>query len=101
MHVLDRADKAKHAIGESCADSFPGWSVNKGPEIGVFVGMAAVDMAEIRGRFDGDLTLRKQLVIRATGQVSVKIRYGKRSIEEGGELSGNIGAIGAAPVPAD
>lgn len=66
-------------------------------EIGAFVGKAGVDTAEIRGRFDGELTVRKQLVIRATGHVSGKIRYGKLSIEEGGELSGDIGAIGAAP----
>lgn len=67
-------------------------------EVGVFVGNAAVDMAEIRGRFDGELTVRKQLVIRATGHVSGKIRYGKLSIEEGGELSGDVGAIGPAQV---
>jgi len=69
-------------------------------EIGVFDGKAAVDMAEIRGRFDGELTVRKQLVILATGHVSGKIRYGKLSIEEGGELSGDIGAIGPAPASA-
>jgi cytoskeletal protein CcmA (bactofilin family) len=70
-------------------------------EIGVFVGKAAVDMAEIHGRFDGELTVRKQLVIRATGHVSGKIRYGKLSIEEGGELSGDIGTIGPTQVSAD
>jgi cytoskeletal protein CcmA (bactofilin family) len=70
-------------------------------QIGEFVGKAAVDMAEIRGRFDGELTVRKQLVIRATGHVSGKIRYGKISIEEGGELSGDIGALGPAPVSAE
>lgn len=70
-------------------------------EIGEFVGKAAVDTAEIRGRFDGELTVRKQLVIRATGHVSGKIRYGKLSIEEGGELSGDIGAIGPVPVSTD
>jgi len=70
-------------------------------EIGEFVGKAAVDMAEIRGRFDGELTVRKQLVIRATGHVSGKIRYGKLSIEEGGELSGDIGALGPAAVSPD
>jgi cytoskeletal protein CcmA (bactofilin family) len=70
-------------------------------EIGVFEGKAAVEMAEIRGRFDGELTVRKQLVIRATGHVSGKIRYGKLSIEEGGELSGDIGAIGPAPASPD
>lgn len=70
-------------------------------EIGVFVGKAAVDMAEIHGRFDGELTVRKQLVIRATGHVSGKIRYGKLSIEEGGELSGDIGAIGPTQASPD
>ncbi len=70
-------------------------------EIGEFAGKAAVDTAEIRGRFDGELTVRKQLVIRATGHVSGKIRYGKLSIEEGGELSGDIGAIGPLPAASD
>jgi len=66
-------------------------------EHGVFVGKAGIDVAEIRGRFEGELTVRKQLVIRATGHVSGKIRYGKVSIEEGGELSGDVAAIGAVP----
>jgi cytoskeletal protein CcmA (bactofilin family) len=65
-------------------------------ENGVFIGKVGIDIAEIRGRFDGELTARKQLVIRATGRVSGKIRYGKVAIEEGGELSGDIGAIGDA-----
>jgi cytoskeletal protein CcmA (bactofilin family) len=67
-------------------------------EIGVFVGKAAVDTADINGCFEGELTVRRQLVIRATGHVSGKIRYGKLSIEEGGELSGEVGAIGPATV---
>jgi cytoskeletal protein CcmA (bactofilin family) len=62
-------------------------------EHGVFVGKAGIDVAEIRGRFEGELTARKQLVIRATGRVSGKVRYGKVAIEEGGELSGDIAAL--------
>jgi len=62
-------------------------------EHGVFVGKAGIDIAEIRGRFEGELTARKQLVIRATGKVSGKVRYGKVAIEEGGELSGDIAAL--------
>jgi cytoskeletal protein CcmA (bactofilin family) len=64
-------------------------------EHGVFVGKVGIDIAEIRGRFEGELTARKQLVIRSTGRVSGKIRYGKVAIEEGGELSGDIGGIAA------
>jgi cytoskeletal protein CcmA (bactofilin family) len=63
---------------------------------GVFCGTAGIDVAEIHGRFEGELTARKQLVIHATGKVSGKIRYGKLTIEEGGELSGDIGALTAA-----
>jgi len=70
-------------------------------EIGEFIGKAVVDSAEIRGRFDGELTVRKQLLICATGHVSGKIRYGRLAIEEGGELAGDIGAIGQAPVSPD
>ena len=64
-------------------------------QVGEFIGKAAVDSAEIRGRFDGELTARRQLVIRSTGRVSGKVRYGKLSIEEGGELAGEVEAIGA------
>lgn len=66
-------------------------------QVGEFVGKAAVDTAEIRGRFDGELTVRRQLVIRSTGHVSGKIRYGRLSIEEGGELAGDVGAMGSQP----
>jgi len=62
---------------------------------GVFCGTAGIDVAEIHGRFEGELTVRKQLVIHTTGKVSGKIRYGKLQIEEGGELSGDIGSLTA------
>ena len=64
-------------------------------EQGVFCGTVGIDIAEIHGRFEGDLTARKHLVIHATGKVTGKIRYGKLAIEEGGELSGDIGALNA------
>lgn len=59
-------------------------------EQGAFKGTAEIDIAEIRGVFDGNLTVRQKLVIYATGKVTGKIRYGKVVIEEGGQLSGDI-----------
>lgn len=59
-------------------------------EPGAFKGSAEVDLAEIRGEFEGDLTVREKLVIYSTGRVTGKIRYGKVVIEEGGQLSGDI-----------
>jgi cytoskeletal protein CcmA (bactofilin family) len=60
---------------------------------GVFQGTVAVDVAEIHGTLDGELTVRKQLVLHATGRVSGKIRYAKIKVEEGAELSGEIGML--------
>ncbi len=57
---------------------------------GAFKGSAEIDIAEIRGVFDGNLTVRQKLVIYASGKVTGKIRYGKVVIEEGGQLSGDI-----------
>jgi cytoskeletal protein CcmA (bactofilin family) len=67
-------------------------------EQGEFKGSAEIDIAEIRGVFDGNLTVREKLVIHSTGKVTGKIRYGKIVIEEGGQLSGEIsfGARAAA-----
>jgi len=59
-------------------------------EMGAFKGSAEIDIAEIHGEFDGELTVREKLVIYATGKVTGKIRYGKVVIEEGGQLSGDI-----------
>jgi cytoskeletal protein CcmA (bactofilin family) len=57
---------------------------------GSFKGSAEIDIAEIHGSFDGDLTVRQKLVIHATGKVSGKIRYGNVVIEEGGQLAGDV-----------
>ncbi len=66
-------------------------------ERGSFKGSAEIDVAEIRGAFDGNLTVRQKLVIYSTGKVTGRIRYGKVVIEEGGQLSGEIefGASGS------
>lgn len=68
-------------------------------EHGVYSGTVGIDVAEIHGRFEGELTARKQLVIHATGRVSGTIRYGKITVEDGGEISGNISTLsGSTPL---
>jgi cytoskeletal protein CcmA (bactofilin family) len=62
-------------------------------ERGSFAGKVSIDVAEIRGRFEGELTARKQLVIHSGGRVSGIIRYGKIVIEEGGEVTGDVRSI--------
>jgi cytoskeletal protein CcmA (bactofilin family) len=65
-------------------------------ETGVFLGTVGIDVAEIRGRFEGELTARKHLIVHSTGRVSGKIRYGKITIAEGGEISGDISTTRSA-----
>ena len=65
-------------------------------ETGLLKGTAAIEDADIRGRFEGTLTIRKRLLIRSTGKVSGTIRYGQLEIELGGQISGDIQAQPAA-----
>jgi len=66
-------------------------------EGGVFSGKAEIDVAEVRGTFEGELTARKRLVIHATGKVTGVIRYGAMMIEEGGTLSGDVERLASGP----
>jgi cytoskeletal protein CcmA (bactofilin family) len=72
-------------------------------ESGLFKGSASIEEAEIRGRFEGTLTVRKRLLIRATGKVTGTIRYGQIEIECGDQVSGDVQVMqsseSAAPVP--
>ena len=56
-------------------------------------GKAEVEEAEISGVYEGDLTVRKRLLIRSTGQVKGTVRYGELEIERGGHLSGTISML--------
>jgi len=62
-------------------------------EHGAFNGVVSVDVAEIHGRLDGELTARKQLIVHATAKVSGKIRYQKIQVSEGAEISGEISTL--------
>ncbi len=59
-------------------------------ETGLFKGSAEIDNADVRGTFEGNLVVRKRLLIRSTGQVSGTIRYGQIEIELGGQISGDV-----------
>jgi len=69
-------------------------------ETGVFEGSVEIlglqlesvdgDVAEIKGRFDGDLLVRGRLIVRRTGCVTGQIRYAELEIERGGQIAGDI-----------
>lgn len=64
---------------------------------GRFKGAAEIDIAEIHGHFEGTLTVRDRLVIHPTGRVSGTVRYGKLSIAEGGQLTGDVAMLPTGP----
>lgn len=63
-------------------------------ENGFFKGTAEIESAEIAGRYEGTITIRQRLFIRATGKISGTIRYGTVEIEAGGEISGDVQVSG-------
>ncbi len=69
---------------------------------GVFRGEVQVEDAEISGLFDGTITARGNLTIRATGKVNGIARSKRLSVEDGGQLMGRMEMLneGAAPSPA-
>jgi cytoskeletal protein CcmA (bactofilin family) len=59
---------------------------------GLFSGSAAVQSAEISGRFEGELKVSGRLLIRAPGLVSGTVQYRELEIERGGRIAGNVSA---------
>jgi cytoskeletal protein CcmA (bactofilin family) len=53
-------------------------------------GKLEVEEAEISGIYEGELTVRKRLLVRGSGRVSGTVRYGELEIECGGQLSGSF-----------
>jgi cytoskeletal protein CcmA (bactofilin family) len=68
-------------------------------------GNATIDVAEIHGQFEGELTARTRLVVHGTGRVTGTIRYGSLVVAEGGSLTGDLTKLEpaapalAAPAP--
>jgi cytoskeletal protein CcmA (bactofilin family) len=65
-------------------------------ETGEVRGEATVDQAEINGKFDGTLIVRKCLTINATGKITGTVRYGELKVEQGGKISGEVEATEAS-----
>lgn len=68
-------------------------------ETGEVRGEATVDQAEINGKFDGTLIVKKCLTINATGKITGTIRYGELKVEQGGKISGEVEATEGTSAP--
>jgi cytoskeletal protein CcmA (bactofilin family) len=64
---------------------------------GVYKGAADIETADIAGLFEGEMTVRNRLVIRNSGIVRGRIRYGMIEIQPGGLISGDIQELDQGP----
>ena len=64
---------------------------------GVLMGDVDADEAVIDGRFDGHLTVRGRLILRAHADLRGTIRYHRLEVADGGRVSGDIGPLADAP----
>jgi cytoskeletal protein CcmA (bactofilin family) len=66
---------------------------------GLFDGTVTVENADISGTFEGQLTVRGRLLVRASGRVVGQVRYGQLEIERGGRLIGDVAYDGDRQEP--
>ncbi|MBN9247952.1 MAG: polymer-forming cytoskeletal protein, partial [Hyphomicrobium sp.] len=59
-------------------------------EGGQLFGTVNSSTAEIRGQVQGDVRVQQLIQIKSTGHAAGKIKYGRLSMEEGGELSAHV-----------
>lgn len=59
-------------------------------EGGKLFGTINSDTAEIRGTIQGDVRVQQLIQIKSTGHAAGKIKYGRLSMEEGGELTAHV-----------
>ena len=65
-------------------------------ESGCFKGKVDIAIAEIKGRFEGELIARERLIIYKTGRVTGTVTCAEIEIERGGIMSGAVDVAAAA-----
>jgi len=65
-------------------------------ESGRFTGGCEVEEADISGVYEGDLTVRGRLFVRASGKLTGTVQYGELELERGGQIAGNISVMSKA-----
>ncbi len=69
-------------------------------ESGIFKGKASVEVAEIGGLFEGELTVSQHLRLLGSGRINGKLRYREMEVARGGRLSGDIAEMDGSKAPA-
>lgn len=85
-----------HLVVEGTVEAaLKGASVLEIAEAGAYFGTVDIDEATIAGRFEGDLTVRGRLTIKASGIIKGAITYKELAIEAGASLDGQVTPLDA------
>jgi len=62
-------------------------------ESGLFRGTASIQEADISGRFEGNLVVKRRLTLRAGGRIEGNVQYAAIVVEEGGQIRGQMDVL--------
>lgn len=88
-----------HLVVEGVVEAaLKGASVLEIAESGAFFGTVDIDEATIAGRFEGDLTVRGRLTIKASGSITGAVTYKELAVEAGAAVDGKVTPLDAKNV---
>lgn len=94
-------ESCDHLVVEGTVEAaLKGASVLEIAEAGAYFGTVDIDEATIAGRFEGDLTVRGRLTIKASGSITGAISYKELAVEAGATLDGKVSPLDAKNAPA-
>ncbi len=89
-------ESCDHLVVEGTVEAaLKGASVLEIAEAGAYFGTVDIDEATIAGRFEGELTVRGRLTIKASGSITGAIAYKELAIEAGATLDGKVTPLDA------
>lgn len=89
-------ESCDHLVVEGVVEAaLKGASVLEIAESGAYFGTVDIDEATIAGRFEGDLTVRGRLTIKASGSITGAITYKELAVEAGSNIDGKLTPLDA------
>ena len=93
-------ESCDHLVVEGTVEAaLKGASVLEIAEAGAYFGTVDIDEATIAGRFEGDLTVRGRLTVKASGSITGSITYKELAIEAGSNIDGKLSPLDAKSAP--
>ena len=89
-------ESCEHLIVEGTVEAaLKGASILEIAETGAFYGTVEIDQATVAGQFEGDLTVKGRLTVKAGGSITGAIAYKELAVEAGAQIDGKISPLDA------